>query len=81
MDLSMEIWRNKLSAKFFICLGDTGHCEDLFITPRGGIKSLEKGLFEEVITEDKAAFTEPQERRCQEYVDKRRVYIATASWI
>jgi hypothetical protein len=76
MDLSMEIWRNKLSGKFFIYLRDTGHKEGLFVTPLGGIKSLEKVLFEEVITENKAAFTEAQERRYQEYVDKRRVYVA-----
>ena len=77
MDLSMEIWRNKLSGKFFIYLGDTGHQEGLFVTPLGEIKSLEKDLFEEVIAEDEAAITEPQERRYQEYVDKRRVYIAS----
>lgn len=77
LDLSVEIWRNKLSGKFFIYLGDTGRDEGLFVTPRGEIKSLEKGLFEEVITEDEVTITEPQERRYHEYVDKRRVYIAS----
>ena len=77
MDLSMEIWRNKLSGKFFIYLGDTGHKEGLFVTPLGEIKSLEKGLFEEVIAEDEAAITETQERRYREYLDKRRVYVAS----
>ncbi len=77
MELSMKIWRNKLSGKFFIYLGDTGHGEGLFVTPRGEIKSLEKGLFEEVIDEDDAKITQSQEQRFQEYSDKRRVYIAS----
>jgi len=77
LDLSMEIWRNKLSGKFFIYLGDTGQAEGLFVTPLGEIKSLEKGLFEEVIAEDEAEITGPQRQRFQEYSDKRRVYIAS----
>jgi hypothetical protein len=77
MKLNMEIWRNKVSGKFFIYLGDTGQKEGLFITPRGEIKSLEKNLFEEMTTEDQTSITEPQEKRYREYIEKRRVYIAS----
>jgi hypothetical protein len=77
IDLSMDIWRNKVSGKYFIYLGDTGQDEGLFVTPVGEIKSLEKGLFEEDINEVEAKITEPQEQRFQEYSEKRRVYIAS----
>jgi hypothetical protein len=77
MDVSMEIWMNRASGKYFIYLGDTGQDEGLFVTPTGEIKSLEKGLFEEAIAEDDANITEPQKQRFQEYCDKRRVYIAS----
>jgi hypothetical protein len=77
MDLSMEIWRNSVSGKYFIYLGDTGQDEALFVTPVGAIKSLEKGLFEEMIVEDEAEITEPQKQRFQEYCEERRVYIAS----
>ena len=77
MKLTMEIWRNKVSGKFFIYLGDTGQQESLFVTPRGEIKSLEKNLFEEMTTEDQITITEPQKKRHREYIEKRKVYIAS----
>jgi hypothetical protein len=77
IDLGMEIWRNKVSGKCFIYLGETGQDEGLFVTPLGEIKSLEKAFFEEVIDEDEAPITEAQKQRFQEYREKRRVYIAS----
>jgi hypothetical protein len=77
IDLGKAIWRNKVSGKYFIFLGDTGQDEGLFVTPLGEIKSLEKSLFEEVVDEDEATITKPQEQRFHEYIEKRRVYIAS----
>jgi hypothetical protein len=73
----MEIWRNKVSGKLFVFLEDTGQKEGLFVTPVGEIKSLEKSLFEEIITEEQTGITEPQEKRYKEYIEKRKVYIAS----
>lgn len=67
----MEIWNNKKTGKGFVYIEDTGFDEALFVTPLGEIKSLKKSLFEEELTEEKVVVTELQEKRYQEYKDRR----------
>ena len=41
----MEIYKNRVSGKYFICIQESGEEKALFITPKGKVKPLELKLF------------------------------------
>ena len=41
----MDVYKNKASGKYFICVDELGHGNALLITPLGDIKPLDLSLF------------------------------------
>ncbi len=41
----MDIYRNKASGSYFICVDELGDGSALLITPRGDVKALDLSLF------------------------------------
>ena len=82
----MEIYKNKVSGKYFIYIQESGEEKALFITPKGKVKPLELKLFsyyqggrdeDELLNKDKELITKKQVERFEQYskdrsVEKRR---------
>jgi hypothetical protein len=72
--LTMDIFKNKASGKYFIHIEDIENGEALFVTPLGELKFLELSLFEsqEPVDEDsllrRGLITQLQVERYNKYV-------------